>query len=169
MSFLQRAIGALTGTRRGIPNDLSPNLERRSILDVPGNLWNPAIIAQVMQGGSATNSSNEFVNDFTAQSIAAVYTVNKILCDNVASLPCKLYKSAGTGEKQLDLTNPLYRLLTIESNPETSSYNFFSTIVMHLNYRGNAYVEITRDPITNAVTGLWNLDPRRTEPVRLTA
>jgi len=168
MSFLQRAIGALTGTRRGIPNDLSPNLERRSILDVPGNLWNPAIIAQVMQGGSATNSSNEFVNDFTAQSIAAVYTVNKILCDNVASLPCKLYKSAGTGEKQLDLTNPLYRLLTIESNPETSSYNFFSTIVMHLNYRGNAYVEITRDPITNAVTGLWNLDPRRTEPVRLT-
>ena len=124
---------------------LTGNKEKRSsggILNVPGNMWNPAIIAQVMQGGSATNSSNEFVNDFTAQSIACVYTCNKILCDNLASLPCKLYKSAGTGEKQLDLDNPLYRLLTVESNPETSAYSFFSAIVMHLNYRGNAFVEI---------------------------
>jgi len=156
MNFLTRAFNALTRT------------ERRSVLDVPGNLWNPAIIAQVMQGGSNANSSNEWVNDFTAQSISTVYTCNKILCDNVASLPCKLYRSAGTGEKQLDLDNPLYRLLTIEANPETSAYNFFSTAMMHLNYRGNAYVEIRRDPRTGLAQSLWNLDPRRTEPVRLT-
>jgi len=157
--FLQRAGYALRA--------LTGNKEKRSILDVPGNLWNPAIIAQVMQGGSATNSSNEFVNDFTAQSISTVYTCNKILCDNLASLPCKLYKSAGTGEKQLDLDNPLYRLLTLEFNPETSAFNALSTIVMHLNYRGNAFVEIRRDA-ANRVESLWNLDPRRTEPVRLT-
>ncbi len=147
---------------------LAGSKEQRSALDVPGAIWNPAIIAQVLQGGSTTNSSNEFVNDFTAQSIACVYTCNKILCDNLASLPCKLYKSAGTGEKQLDLGNPLYRLLTTEFNPETSAFSALSAIVMHLNYRGNAFVEIRRDARTSAVESLWNLDPRRTEPVRLT-
>jgi HK97 family phage portal protein len=162
MSFIQRVFGRAN----------SSALEKRSgdggILNVPGNLWNPAIIAQVMQGGSAANSSNEFVNDFTAQSISTVYSVNKILCDNLASLPCKLYRSAGTGEKQLAIDQPLYRLLTVEANPETSSWSLFWTAVMHLNYRGNAYIEIERDPISNEPIGLWNLDPRRTEPVRLT-
>lgn len=162
MAFLQRALRALSG--RSVPT----NIEKRSILDVPGNLWNPAIIAQVMQGGSSQNSSNEWVNDFTAQSIGCVYTCNKILCDQIASLPCKLYKSAGTGEKQLALDDPLYRILTLEFNPETSAFAGMAAIVMHLNFRGNAYVEVVRDPISGKVVSLWNLDPRRTEPVRLT-
>ncbi len=174
MSIFKRALSAITRSVSGDASAPTANgpLEKRSgdggILNVPGNLWNPAIIAQVMQGGSGANSSNEFVNDFTAQSISTVYTCNKILCDNVASLPCKLYKSAGTGEKQLAIDQPLYRLLTVEANPETSSWSLIWTAVMHLNYRGNSYIEIERDPISNQPIGLWNLDPRRTEPVRLT-
>jgi HK97 family phage portal protein len=49
---------------------------------------------------------------------------------------------------------------------ETSAYSFFETLVTHLNLRGNAYAEIQRNAAGDPIA-LWNLDPRKTEPVRL--
>lgn len=158
MSFIRRAFSAAT---RNSNND-----ERRSALDVPGMLFNPGVIAEVLSGGTSANSSNEMVNDYTAQTVSHCYTAVKILCDTVSSIPIKLYKGAGTGEKQLDIAAPLYRILTAEWNPETSALTGLSTACRHLQLRGNAYAEIRRTP-TGAVQSIWNLDPRRTEPVRL--
>jgi HK97 family phage portal protein len=65
-----------------------------------------------------------------------------------------------------DFDNPLSHLLQIEANPETSSYSFIETLVTHLMVRGNGYAEIQRSAAGDPVA-LWNLDPRKTEPVRL--
>jgi HK97 family phage portal protein len=83
----------------------------------------------------------------------------------VASLPCRIYKQTPNG-KQEDIDAPLSYLLQIAPSDETSAYSFFETMVTHLNLRGNAYAEIQRDASGNPVA-LWNLDPRKTEPVRL--
>jgi HK97 family phage portal protein len=140
--------------------------EQRSIMDVPGNLTNPAAIAALLQGGGRSNSSNEIVTDFTAQSIAACYTCVRILGTSIATLPCKLYKTAQTGSKQEDTSNNLHRILTLESNPDTSAYTMFETLLVHIAMRGNGYLEIQRNG-ADEVVALWNLDPRLTEPVRL--
>ena len=73
-----------------------------------------AAISALLQGGARSNSSNELVSDFTAQSIAAIYTCVRILSTAVATLPCKIYKTAQTGSKQEDVSNPLHRILTLE-------------------------------------------------------
>ena len=65
-----------------------------------------------------------------------------------------------------DFDNPLAHLLQIAPNDETSAYSFFETLVTHLNLRGNAYAEIQRNAAGDPVA-LWNLDPRKTEPVRM--
>jgi HK97 family phage portal protein len=65
-----------------------------------------------------------------------------------------------------DFDNPLAHLLQIEPNPETSAYSFFETLVTHTMLRGNGYGEIQRTAAGDPVA-LWNLDPRKTEPVRL--
>jgi HK97 family phage portal protein len=65
-----------------------------------------------------------------------------------------------------DTDAPLAHLLQIAPNDETSAFSFFETLVTHLNLRGNAYAEIQRNAAGDPVA-LWNLDPRKTEPVRL--
>jgi HK97 family phage portal protein len=157
-NFLTRAFGRAEQSNTA--------LERRDVMDVPGNLSNPAAIAALLQGGGRSNSSNEIVTDYTAQSIAACYTCVRILSTSIATLPCKLYKTQQTGTKQEDTANPLHRILTLEANPDTSAFSMFETLIVHTAIRGNGYLEIQRNG-ADEVVALWNLDPRLTEPTRL--
>jgi hypothetical protein len=111
------------------------------------------------------NESDEPLNDATALSINTVYSCCRVLGDGIASLPCRIYKQTPTG-KQEDIDAPLSHLLQFEPNEETSAYSFFETLVLHLMLRGNGYAEIQRNAAGDPVA-LWNLDPRKTEPVRL--
>jgi phage portal protein BeeE len=49
---------------------------------------------------------------------------------------------------------------------QASAYTFFETLTTHIMLRGNGYAEIQRNAVGDPVA-LWNLDPRKTEPVRL--
>jgi HK97 family phage portal protein len=141
-----------------------PN-EKRDALEVQGNGFNLGAIWNFLDGGVQNNESGEPVNDFTALSIATCYTACRVLGDGVASLPCRVYKQTPNG-KQEDIDAPLSHLLQIAPNDETSAYSFFETLVTHLNLRGNGFAEIQRNAAGDPVA-LWNLDPRKTEPVRL--
>jgi len=140
--------------------------EKRDGLETQGvGLSNFGAIWSFLDGGDRYNESDEVVNDATALSISTVYTCCRVLSDGISSLPCKVYKQTASGKME-DIDAPLSHLLQIEANPETSSYSFFETLVTHLMLRGNAYAEIQRNA-AGAPLALWNLDPRKTEPVRL--
>jgi Phage portal protein len=141
--------------------------EKRDALEVQGGggLSNLSAIWSFLDGGNGLNESDEVVNDATALSISTVFTCCRVLSDGVASLPCKVYKQTANGKME-DTDARLSHLLQLEANPETSSYSYFETLVTHLMLRGNAYSEIQRDAAGNPVS-LWNLDPRKCEPVRL--
>lgn len=155
MGFLDRIIRAVNRP------------EKRDAMEMmgTGGLSNFSAISNFLDGGAHWNASREIVNDWTATSISTVYTCCRILCDSIASLPCLVYKQTSTG-KQLDTDNSLLHLLSVEANPETSAYSFFEALILHLHLRGNAYAQIERDFAGNPVA-FWNLDPRKTEPVRL--
>src|ERR1700678_1774439 len=140
--------------------------EKRDGLEVQGvGIGNVSAIWNFLDGGSRFNESDEAVTDTTALSISTVFTCCRVLGDGIASLPCKIYKQTPNG-KQEDIDAPLSHLLQIAPNDETSTYSFFETLVTHLMLRGNAYAEIQRTAAGDVV-GLWNLDPRLTEPVRI--
>lgn len=141
--------------------------EHRDLLEVQGGggLSNLSAIWSFLDGGNRYNESDEVVNDATSLSIATVFTCCRVLGDSVASLPCKVYKQS-PGGKMEDFDAPLTHLLQIEANPETSSFSFFEVLTTHLMLRGNAYAEIQRSATGDPIA-LWNLDPRKTEPVRL--
>jgi len=141
--------------------------ERRDAMEMAGiGLSSQAAIWQWLDGGGIrANAAGELVNDWTAVSVATVYTCTRILADAIASLPCQVFKQIPSG-KQLDVDNWLLHLLTVEANPETSAFSFFETLLIHLNLRGNGFAFVQRDAAGNVV-GLWNLDPRLTEPVRI--
>jgi HK97 family phage portal protein len=140
--------------------------EKRDSLEVQGvGISNLSAIWSFLDGGFNSNESDEPVNDATSLSIATVFTCCRVLSDGVASLPCKVYQQTSNGKME-DFDNPLAHLLQIEANPETAAYAFFETLITHLMLRGNSYAEIQRDA-AGGVVALWNLDPRKTEPVRL--
>lgn len=141
--------------------------EKRDALEVQGagGLSNLSAIWSFLSGNSHSNESAELVNDSTALGISTVFTCCRVLSDGVATLPATVYQLTPEG-KMVDIDNPLLHLLSIEPNPETSAYTFFETYVSHLMIRGNAYAEIQRTA-SGDVVAFWNLDPRKTEPVRL--
>jgi HK97 family phage portal protein len=139
--------------------------EKRDALEVQGSGFNLGAIWNFLDGGSRGNESDEPVNDATALSISTVYSCCRVLGDAIASLPCRVYKTTPNGKME-DTDASLAHLLQIEANPETSAFSFFETFVAHLNLRGNSYAEIQRNAAGDPIA-LWNLDPRKTEPVRL--
>ena len=141
--------------------------EKRDALEVQGGggLRNLSAIWSFLSGGSNSNESGEAVTDSTAIGIATVYTCLRVMAGSIASLPCKVYTQSANGTIE-DIDAPLSYLLQIEANPETSSFSFFETLITHLLLRGNAYAQIQRNAAGDPIA-LWNLDPRKTEPVRI--
>jgi len=142
--------------------------EKRDMLEVQGagGLTNLSSIWNFLDGGgSRFNESGETINDYAAASISTVFCCVRILSDSVASLPCQIFRLNPTG-KELDVDNWLLHLLTVESNPDTSAYSLFETLLVHLLLRGNGYIQVERN-MAGEPMALWNLDPRKTEPVRL--
>jgi HK97 family phage portal protein len=149
------------------------NAESRTITNtdslntqVPGGLFsNVSAIWQFLSGGNSQNESNEPVNDSTAMGISTIFTCLKVLSGSIASLACRVYSQSANGTME-DIDAPLTYLLQVEANPETSSFSFIETFMVHLLLRGNAYAQIQRNASGDPIA-LWNLDPRKTEPVRL--
>jgi len=140
--------------------------EKRDALDIQGvGLNNLGAIWSFLRGGNNENESGEAINDASALAISTVYSCVRILGDSVASLPCRVYNKTASGREE-DTDIPLARLLQLEANPETSAFSFWETYIAHLMLRGNAYAEIQR-AANGEVVALWNLDPRKTEPVRI--
>ncbi len=65
-----------------------------------------------------------FVDPETAMAVSTVYSCVRVLSDNVASLPCKLYTRSGEYTAVAD-SNPLYNLLLLSPCPSMSSFDFW--------------------------------------------
>ena len=91
------------------------------------------------------------------------YTCVRILSSSLASLPLRLYRSAQVGQKEEDTTSSLARCLSLQINDFATSYTGISTLIQHMCYTGNGFMEVVRDQ-TGSVQSLWSLDPRVTTP-----
>ena len=109
--------------------------------------------------GSTT--SGKTVNEKTALQTTAVYACVRILSETLASLPLHMYRHTDSG-KEKATSNPLYRLLHDEPNPEMTSFVFRETLMSHLLLWGNAYAQIIRDG-RGKVVALYPLLPDKME------
>lgn len=91
------------------------------------------------------NEAGIWVDDKAAETIAAVYAANRIICDNISSIPFTLYRKVGGGGREEATDHPLYPLLKYEPNPETDSMEFFWDLQRDLNFRGKSYVKLVLD------------------------
>lgn len=95
--------------------------------------------------GNDTNTGSvnagAYVDEKTALNISAVQACVRVLSEDIAMLPIKVYKTVKNGKEE-DTTHPLYQILKNKPNEWMTSYVFIRLLMQHLLIYGNFYAEI---------------------------
>jgi HK97 family phage portal protein len=89
-------------------------------------------------------SAGENVDEETALTFSAVYACVRILSETLASLPFHVYRQEDNGNKYIDASHPLYRLIHDAPSKNFTSFTFRETMMAFLSLWGNAYARIIR-------------------------
>jgi HK97 family phage portal protein len=134
-------------------------------------LDNPAVSLSSIDGwgwfldGGRSTDAGELINDQSALKISTCYGCIRVISESVASLPLRLLRVTPTGLVR-EIEDPLFSLLAVAPNPETTSFVYWETVAFHLSLTGNSYSEIERTKDGSPIA-LWPLNPRLTRAIRM--
>jgi HK97 family phage portal protein len=148
---------AADGTRA----TLTPLVEQRNLPD--GSAL--ASFAWDMLAGTHQTVAGEPINTTIALSSVAVWSSVNAIASAIKTMPLVLYRRLPKGREEA-LDSPLHRVLTVEPNSDMSAKDMWYALSGHLALHGNCYAEILRNK-ENSPVGLYPLDPRATQPIRL--
>jgi HK97 family phage portal protein len=111
------------------------------------------------------SASGEPINESIALKHVTVYACTRVIAESVGSMTLRLYKKLPKGRQEA-IDNPIHRMLSVSPNSEMSAPVFWESITGAMALTGNSYAEILRNKEGSPV-GVYPLDPRMTEPVRL--
>lgn len=94
--------------------------------------------------GQLVEGTRVLSNDGALQ-ISAVWACIELRANIIASLPYFTYKKKEGGEKELARNDRLYALLHDTPNSRMTPFEFWRTMMMNHDLRGNAYARIDRD------------------------
>lgn len=114
-------------------------------------------------GGGRKTTSQEVVSEDSALNYSAVWCATRLLCGTGAALPLPIFKGLEDEQRVKDRKHPVYKLLNVKPNPETTAFNFRSVMWQWQINWGNAYAEIQRegDNPEGELMWLWPLHPSR--------
>ncbi|CAB4152628.1 COG4695 Phage-related protein [uncultured Caudovirales phage] len=104
------------------------------------------------------------VTDETAQALTAVWSSARLIADTIASLPVGSYYRAGG--VRLPAPRPAWLDRPDLSDPNSTGYQFWQSLVTSLLYAGNAYVLYVRDA-AGEVVETHVLNPYKVRPERV--
>ncbi|RJQ29207.1 phage portal protein [Candidatus Parcubacteria bacterium] len=96
--------------------------------------------------------------------IATVWACVRVIAETIASLPRFVYERLEKGKKKA-INHPLYNLIHLQPNPESSGMQFHETMLHHLLLWGNFYAEKQINQ-RNELIALWPWNPAQTSVER---
>lgn len=123
------------------------------------DLTNPRYWLTDWANGNAT-ASGERVTATTSMALSAYYACIRVIAEDVAKLPLKVFRELKPRGKEVVKDHPAYRLLHTEPNPDMTAMTFRQTLTAHALGWGSGYAEIQRtqggDPMA-----FWPIHPSR--------
>jgi len=112
--------------------------------------------------GGAQSWAGQTVNESTAMGLSAVYACNKIIAEDISSLPFKAYERLSPRGKRPATEHPSYVIANEQPNPQMSAMVMREAQFHHALLTGNSYawIEFSR---SMKVKAIWLLRPDRTE------
>jgi len=122
---------------------------------------------QVPFPGASLTSDTSNIGPDAALQIATVWACIDRRASTIASLPFFTYETdSATGQKKLARESELFRVLHDSPNARMTPYDFWRTMIMNHDLRGNAYARIDRRP-NGEVMALWPMSADQTEVMAL--
>ena len=103
------------------------------------------------------------VTQSSANNVAAYWNGVSVIAGDLGVIDRHLYRRVNDDDRERAITHPAYKLVHDQPNPETTSMQFWETLVSHAVSWGNGYAEIEYDNASRPI-GLWNLTPDQVEP-----
>lgn len=121
-------------------------------------------LPEFMMWGPA--KSGQAVNYMSALQVTTVLACCRVLANGVAQVPWRVMKArAGGHGADPDPSHPLYKLINRRPNFYQTSFEFRSTLVLHLALAGNAFVFVSRGA-GGRILELIPLEPGRVSVTR---
>ncbi len=115
--------------------------------------------------GSASTNPLGIVNEWSVLTLPSFYRGVNFLAQTLASLPKAIYRERGPSCQPAK--HPLNKILQHKANSYLQTpFVLFETFMAHAIIHGNGYQYIDRDEKTNAVKGLYNVNPQCVTPFR---
>jgi len=105
--------------------------------------------------GSALVDGTQQIGADGALQIAAVWSCIERRANIVASLPFFAYERMANGQKDLARSSRLFGLLHDSPNARMTPFEFWRSMMINYDLRGNAYARIDRDDKTGEALSLW--------------
>lgn len=106
-----------------------------------------------VRGGDPTLSGMA-VTPESAMRLAAVWACVRVRSEDVAKIPCLLYRRLPNGGKERAIDHALYNLINVAPNPRMTAFEFRQTMQAELDLRGNA-LALKEFDARGAVSALW--------------
>lgn len=111
-------------------------------------------------GGGRITRSGQSVGEGSALTLPTYYAIVRNISEDVAKLPCPVYRESGRGRDAVR-THPAHRLLNRRPNPEMSAMAFRELLTSWAISHGTGYAEIVRK--AGEPDALWPIHPSRVE------
>ena len=112
-------------------------------------------LQQNSPSASAHEDSPEIGIDSALQ-VSTVWACVTLLVENIASLPLVVYKVEKDGQRTVDRSLSLYKILHDSPNNRQSCLEFWECMMLNFVLRGNAYAHVKRNK-KGEVISLWPL------------
>jgi hypothetical protein len=112
-----------------------------------------APLSQLYGQTNITSAAGERIDEWTALGVSAVLGASSLLCDTVATMPLRAYKTVNGKRVAIDLPS-----IIKNPDPESNSFELIHQTMASLTLHGNAYIHIDRDRFGNEI-GLVPLHP----------
>lgn len=119
----------------------------------------------IIYTGAAQTEAGVPVSDDSAMRFAAVHSCVRVISEDVAALPLRVYRRTEDGGKERWHGHPLYELLNDRPNGEMSSVSFKEALMVNALLTGNGYAFIEFDR-AGRVKALWPMLSSEVTPYR---
>lgn len=117
--------------------------------------------------GDGTSAAGVRVTPESALTFSTYYACVRTIAETMASLPFFVYRNLSPRGKERAKDHEVNSLIHDEPNRETTSMQFWETIVGHAASWGNGYAQIVRDDSGyRRAVEMWNLSPNSVKPDR---
>jgi len=114
-------------------------------------------LVDTLHGGTKT-TAGERIDVNRSLQLADVFSCVNFICEQIASLPLKVFYEAPDGGILEAPQHRAYRMLHDSPNPVVPAFRFWSTVAAYLLLWGNAFIEKLRDQ-SGLVSELWLYHP----------